>query len=604
MDEIKQEGGKIARKPKRTSIGGQAVMEGVMMKGLSSSAIAVRDQEGKILLNTKRHKKKRPFIYKVPFIRGTVVLFSSMFEGVQMLLKSAEVYSEDEEGQESLSGGAAMIAVVLGLAFSVLLFILLPSLISSGVSGLLKRVNIENRVIDSVVEGVTRLLIFIAYLVSVTLVKDIKRTFMYHGAEHKTISCYESGLELTVENVKKSSRIHDRCGTTFLFFVIIISILIFTITNALMAMLVEAYPAWAFVEKWYGRLIVRLILLPLVAGISYEMLKFFAKLPNNWFVKAIKAPGLALQYITTREPTEDMIEVALKSFTAVLEMDQDPSIPEVDWETIQFMPVYQEVSKIMSEAGLDSSETDWIFSYVLKTGLVEFKTSETLKRSEYYKIKSIASKRIETKQPLQYIVGEADFYGHKIIVNNSVLIPRPETELLVDKVLEISKDFESPRILDLCTGSGAIAKALSAANSKAIITASDISKNALDVAKRNLKGTSVKIVESNLFDKLDDKYDIIATNPPYIKTGDLATLSDEVKKEPKKALDGGEDGLAIIRQIIDHSPDYLASGGWLVMEIGYDQFEQVTELMKDKFINTELIRDYDSIYRIIIGQRA
>ncbi|HEY8443348.1 MAG TPA: peptide chain release factor N(5)-glutamine methyltransferase [Clostridia bacterium] len=593
------------KKVKKTLIGGQAVMEGVMMRGRYSMALAVRDPQGNLLLKTERLSGDKSLIHKIPVIRGAVLFFQTLILGVKTLLKSAEVYSE-EDGQTELKASDAFFAVFLGLAFSIALFMFLPSLISDGVNYLAyKWWNYKSDVLTSVVEGVTRLIIFLAYLVIVSFIKDIKRTFMYHGAEHKTINCYEKDLELTVENVKKCSRIHDRCGTTFLFLVMIVSIILFSVSNALVG-----YWNIKFLATWYGKLITRLILLPLVAGISYEILKGLALLPDNLFVKIIKAPGLALQFLTTKEPDEGMIEAAIKAFSAVETMDQNPDIPCVDWEEMDFKQVQSEFNNALLIAGLEQVEADWIFCHILKVKRAELASISSIKRTQYYAAKKILTQRILNRTPLQYLLGDVDFCGHTIKVNKNVLIPRFETEILADLAAKKAQDLaKEPKILDLCTGSGCIAVVLADAVKKAQIIASDISKAALNVAAENFKPyNNITAIESDLFANINGQFDIIVTNPPYVKTGELADLSPEVKQEPVKALDGGEDGLDIIRRILDDAHKYLVSGGYLMMEAGLGQPQIIKEIIQTKYgeiyKDIEIIKDLDGIERIIMFKKV
>lgn len=597
------------KKNKRTMIGGQAVMEGIMMRGAKSMALAVRDPEGNLLITTQRLKKKKGIISRIPVIRGAIIFFQTMIIGVKILLKSAEVYSE-EEGEKGISNGGAFFAVFLGLAFSVGLFIFLPSLISDGSTFLIEKIwGVRNDVLTSVIEGVTRLLIFLIYLVLVSLLKDIRRTFMYHGAEHKTINCFEKDLELNVENVKNCSRLHDRCGTNFLFLVILISILLFTISNTVFNWASSYNPVWLFFTKWYGKIIVRLFFMPLVAGISYELLKFLAKLPDNLFVRIIKYPGLALQYITTKEPDDSMIEVAIRAFSAVEKMDADETLPEVNWEELEFTPIYHELSLKLRMSGIGQSEADWIFVHILKTDRLSLKTQKYIKRSQYYKAKKIVEQRTAKGLPLQYLLGETDFCGNIIQVDANVLIPRFETEILADTAIEqakkISKTGAGLKILDIGTGSGCIAITAARELKDAKITASDISPSALKVAKKNAKNlNNIEFVESDLFEKIQGTFDIIVSNPPYIKTADLANLPKEVKAEPRKALDGGDDGLIIINKIIKDAPNHLLSGGILLMETGFGQPPIVMEMLKNDFKDCAAINDLDGIERIVIAKKV
>lgn len=301
----------------KTSIGGQAVIEGVMMRGPKSIATAVRKPDGEIVMDKQELGKVRTGKFvKLPIIRGCVNFFDSMIVGVEALMYSAKFFDIDDEGneieeepskfeawlEEKLGSEKTMnvviyISVILSLLLSVGLFILLPGAIGEAI-----RIFTDNNYIVTLAEGIIRIAIFIVYLALVSQMKDIKRVFMYHGAEHKTIHCYEHGEELTVENVRKHTRLHPRCGTSFLLIVMIISMLVFF-----------------FIPKIFFvyRLILRLALLPVVAGISYEIIKFAGRY-DNAFTRIISKPGMWFQYITTNEPDDSQIEVAIASIKAVI----------------------------------------------------------------------------------------------------------------------------------------------------------------------------------------------------------------------------------------------------------------------------------------------
>ena len=305
----------------KTSIGGQAVIEGVMMKGPDKIATAVRKPDGEIVIDEKTcGKTRKSKILKLPIIRGCVGFFDSMILGVQALMYSAkffdlegeDVQDEAKQGklekwlEKKLGSEKALNAVIyssvcVSLIMSVGLFILLPAIVVGFLKGI-----VDNHILLTLTEGVVRILIFLAYLALVARMQDIKRVFMYHGAEHKTIHCYERGLDLTVENVKSQSRLHPRCGTSFLLIVMIISVIVFS------------FISW---DNLFVRLGLRLLLLPVVAGISYEIIKLAGRY-DNWFTSAISAPGKWLQYITTNEPDDSQIEVAIASLKAVIPEDK------------------------------------------------------------------------------------------------------------------------------------------------------------------------------------------------------------------------------------------------------------------------------------------
>jgi uncharacterized protein YqhQ len=297
----------------RTSIGGQALIEGILMRGPEKQAIVVRNQEGGLERQVKELtliKDKYP-ILGWPLIRGTVNFISSMVNGVKALSYSASFFPDDETEQPSkldkwledhLSSEKAEKAIVavsvfLGIALSVGLFILLPTLLA-GIVGQY----IEQKWIVNILEGVLRITIFVGYMWLVSRMNDIRRVWMYHGAEHKTIACYESGDELTVENARKHSRFHPRCGTSFMFLVMIVSILVFSVVS------------W---KNVFIRMVMRIALLPIVVGISYELIKVAGRY-DNIVTRIISAPGKALQHITTAEPDDSMLEVAIEAMKEVI----------------------------------------------------------------------------------------------------------------------------------------------------------------------------------------------------------------------------------------------------------------------------------------------
>lgn len=302
----------------KTSIGGQAVMEGVMMRGPKEIAIAVRKPDGEIIVEKKPVSSviTKSKILKLPVIRGCISFFESMITGVKALMFSAEFYDlEDGESQteskfdkwledkfgDKIKDIVIYVSIVLSIIFSVLLFFMLPNFIAEFIA------KVTNVAVEgtsrTLIEGGIRILIFLVYLLLVSQMKDIRRVFMYHGAEHKTITTYEKGLELTVENARKNKRLHPRCGTSFLVFVMIVSIIIFLIIPKGLS--------------WYERALFKILLLPVVAGVSYEIIKFAGR-HDNFFTNIISKPGMWLQYITTREPDDSQLEVAIESLKAVL----------------------------------------------------------------------------------------------------------------------------------------------------------------------------------------------------------------------------------------------------------------------------------------------
>ena len=596
---------KSNKKVKKTSIGGQAVIEGVMMRGRQSMATAVRDGEGNIQIESRRltPPDKKPLVMRLPIIRGVISFFDSLVGGTKTLMRSASVFGDEGEPSKfekwlaeklhvDLMGVVGTVGIVLGLALSVLLFVMLPQWATNGLNALFNFG--KTSFLYNLIEGLIRIAIFVCYILLTSLMPDIKRTYMYHGAEHKTITCYEKGLELTPENAKKCRRVHDRCGTTFLFFVMLVSILVFSIANSFL--------------KVDGalRILLKIALLPIVAGLSYELLRGLAK-TNCFIFYPLKAPGLLLQHITTREPDEQMLEVAIAAFKTVLEMDGDETIPTSTFITA--MPVEKlvaEVENVLKNGGIDEkSDAEWIVCNATGLKRSELEKNKTIVQPTHVKKAMETAKERASGRPLWYIIGDTDFYGYTIKVDERVLIPRPETEELVAFSAENIKSDD--KVLDLCTGSGAIAIALKL-KTGATVTASDISDGALELAAENAAQNKADItfINSNMFGNVTENYDVIVSNPPYIPTRDIDGLEKSVKDyEPKLALDGGADGLDYYKIIAVDGINHLNAGGKLFLEVGIGQANAVKELLEQAgFINVEIRKDISGIERMIKAEKT
>ncbi len=581
------------KKKFRSSIGGQAVLEGVMMRGESSMATAVRDEKGEIQIESTRFTPaaKKSKWKRLPFIRGVINFVNSMIMGVQIIMRSGEVFGGEEEPSKfenwcskkfniNVMSVMMWFAVLIGLALAIGLFFVIPHFSIEGIRALVENVchTTMPEFCYNLIEGVIRILIFVIYILLTSLMKEIKRVFRYHGAEHKTISCYEHGLELTIENVQKQSTIHDRCGTTFMFLVMIVSVALFSIVGIVPNNIVTSKIGAVFIK-----LLIKLALLPVVAGISYEILKFLAKF-DNWFVRIIKAPGLLLQKITTAQPDDSMVEVAITAFKTVQLLDSDPTAETSKFNTkIMIDKAVQELDNTLKIDTNGNADRDWIITEVLNIKRSEIENLKFVWSNDFEKMLEFAKER-STGKPLQQVFGYTDFYGLKIKVNSDVLCPRPETEYLVLEVNNLIKENNFQNVLDLCTGSGAIALVLKRDYPQINVTASDISEKALMVAKQNAEDNNLQVefVTSNLFDKVNGEFDIIVSNPPYIKNEVIGTLDPEVRFfEPLIALDGGKDGLDFYRTIVKDAKNHLKIGGILAFEIGYDQKDSVVDIIEN-----------------------
>lgn len=291
----------------KTSIGGQALIEGVMMRGPRVTAMAVRNPEGEIVLEKMpTPENTRPKFFKLPFVRGIFNMIDSLKYGYKCLMRSAEIAGlEEEEKKDEKKNKVIMsllmvCSVVFAVILSVGLFIYLPSLLFRLLADAFP--SIDNRIARGIFEGGLRILIFVGYMCAMLLMKDMRRTFMYHGAEHKTIFCYEAGLPLTVENVKTMRRFHPRCGTSFMILVLLVGIII--------SMFITA-------ENPLVRTGIKILTLPIVAGVGYELIKFAGR-HDNALTRIISAPGVWLQHITTIEPDDGQIECAILALSETL----------------------------------------------------------------------------------------------------------------------------------------------------------------------------------------------------------------------------------------------------------------------------------------------
>ena len=310
-------------------IGGQALIEGIMMLGPDKSAVVVRTKNGIESKVTPLKKSEGFSVKKLPLIRGVFNFCKSMKVGVQALMYSADLFAEDDETEtpakqskfdawleKKLSGEKGQsilvtLSVILGICFSVALFFVLPSLLGS----VINRWITSNELVRNLLEGLLRILIFLTYMFLVSRMKDMRRVFSYHGAEHKTIRCYEARLPLTVENVRKQTRLHPRCGTSFLFVVMIVSILVFSVATPILRPITPVFNSG--VLNALVRVVLKLLLLPIVVSISYEFNRLVGR-HDNWLTRALSAPGMWLQYLTTNEPDDSMIEVGIEALTLVL----------------------------------------------------------------------------------------------------------------------------------------------------------------------------------------------------------------------------------------------------------------------------------------------
>ena len=589
---------------RKTKIGGQAVLEGVMMRGASSMALACRDETGTIRLDTTRLPAKKPWYRKVPFIRGVVNLVISMISGVRIIGKSAEVMVEDVDtkGDGDGMGWMMFVSTILGLALAIALFIVAPTYLTRGIFALVKlsTEDLKWAWLKSLLEGVFKIIVLVTYMSVISCMKEIKRVFMYHGAEHKTIACYEANLPLTVENVKKCSRYHDRCGTSFIVFVVVLSVVLMMALD-----IVCAACNWTLFlsdGNWWLRALLKIALLPVVAGISYEVLMLLA-CSNFILFRPLKWLGKQFQKLTTREPDDGMCEVAIAAFDKVLEMDADLTIPEQHFPEPVNLTEFRKALESKCPQLLEEvkGDEDWLICAILNIKKEDLSNPKVKIPFGWLIRLDKLSERLAAGEPWQYVAGATEFFGNTFRVDDSVLIPRMETELVCEEMLKyVGKDT---KLLDICCGSGVLG--LTAAITKDCnVTLADIDEKALKVAKLNAKlnKASARFVRSDMFEKTGGKYDVIVCNPPYVATDVIDTLDASVKDyEPRSALDGGADGLDFYRVLAKEAPAHLKPDAVMVLEIGYDQGESVAALLQDRF-DVSVRKDYGGNDRIVTAR--
>lgn len=312
---------------KYTAIGGQALIEGIMMKSPEKTAMAVRKPDNSIEIVNVQWKSLRDKyrFFRLPIIRGVVSYIEAMVQGYKLMMQSAEISGftdlseeitdeKDKKKASALVNAVVAVGSVLGVLLAVVLFLAIPRLAVSGIEWAFD-VNIKNELVRSGIEQLIKLCVLVAYMWGVSFMSDIRRVFSYHGAEHKTIFCYEKGLPLTVENVKKQKRFHPRCGTSFLILMIIVSVIVSTVIQMIFPTVYDI--AWLWV-------IVKLLMLPIICGLGFEILRACGKY-DNLLTRIISAPGMWMQHITTKEPDDSMIEIAIAALRAC-----EPKVPDVD----------------------------------------------------------------------------------------------------------------------------------------------------------------------------------------------------------------------------------------------------------------------------------
>lgn len=554
----------MSKKKKKIRTGGVALFDGIMFMS-EYRQVVVEQKDSRIVGSSEEVTIQKNIIDYIPIIRGIVALTSQINEA------AGEISKDDDE----IPNYVARIADVI----LILVCIGVPVLISA----------FFDKSYQNIVQFVGIFLEVFAYMMLLKFSKSMKVLFMYHGAEHKAVNAYDKCKntdELTLENIKKASRIHKRCGGNLVMYVIFFMFLsvFFNIDNLMLKYI--AMVSFSIFS----------------VGVSWEIINIFSKIPSP--LDIINYPACIIQLITTKEPTEEMLILAREGIIA--------STREKDRTIAEF------VNECKKEKNIENIQDLYAIIEAVtcysRDKIMQNKDNYTIGFKQELDAKYMLQRYLDDNYPLQYLTHKQFFYNEEYYVDENVLIPRADTEILVEKAIEYIKSENIEKIIDLCCGSGAIGISISKNVEKDIdVELIDISQGALKVSNKNIKknnAINVHILQSDLLkEKITQiekdenlKVDMIVSNPPYVKTEDMKSLDENVKKEPRIALDGGKDGMKFYTQILKEANKVLKPNGLLLFEIGYDELSQIEELIKEnnEFKLLESVKDYGGNDRVVI----
>lgn len=570
-------------------IGGQAIIDGIIIVGKKCTAIVRRKSSGRISVETRKKciDESKGTIDKIFLIRGIRHFFKSIGE----MISNLDFYNirDDKFSEESgvlinilkVFNKSKIMTFLFGILFFLFIFFLLPESIVN-LSPVLRNVQIS-----ALVKMIIRIIIIFTYLVIISKSKDFDKILKYHGAEHKVINCYETNNKLTIENVKKSSKFHKRCGSNFVIYSVICYFVIFL-----------------FVPRFSIGLniLLEVLAFPIIVGIIHEITEYMTK-SNSGLSLMLFSISKLVQNFVTKDPEDDEIEVAIVAIKTSEGLKVKNTIKEL----------FLMGRSILRDSGIDSYALDarLILEYCIGVTPTQVFTSEVeVSKEDEEKYLNLIDERKKGK-PIAYMIGKKEFYGNEFIVKEGVLIPRPDTEILVEKVLEIlknKKDYTS--ICDLCSGTGAVGISIQKNNEYVNCTYIDNYDIPLKVTEENIYMYDLKdrsyITKSNLLEFFIEnnlELDGIVSNPPYIRKGDIKGLIRDVKDyEPHEALNGGDDGLDYYRKICEQSKKVLVENGFIAFEIPHNKAFDIMYIMtNNNFENIDIYKDANEKDRVIIG---
>lgn len=573
------------KKSNITKIGGMALFNGLLLRG-SKRECVTEFINGKIKINIKNieESNNKNILSKIPVIRGIYNVINTIISSVPYIMTSAKestknLLNEDEENI-NVTNVHVLLGIILAYFLILAFLIVIPNYISKN---LFCDMNIN------FVQAIFQILVFGIYLLVLKYNKSLQSVFEYHGAEHKVVNAYENlKLEdINVASVKKESRFHKRCGGNFVVYLILLLLVsTFVISSVNLTQ----------------KTLLQIILFPVFIGIAYEIIYITDRLNGKF--SYISYPAMLIQYITTKEPSDDKIQIAIYCLLGCTRENTDVILNEYikgyiknNLQNTEY--IVNDIYRVAAKVKNISKEE--IF---LKLNTIKLTYQEEI----YFQ--TLLDRMYKENIPLQYILGKQEFYNEIYEVNENVLIPRADTEVLVEKAIEYINKEKLEKMIDMCTGSGCVGISIAKNSNIKFGFLVDISMKALEVANKNniLNGTTNKlgILKSNLFDEFENlqenKYDIVVSNPPYIKTSVIDTLAKDVQNEPRLALDGGKDGLQVYKKIFSQAKTVLKDNGYLMLEIGYDQLEQITKIIEkdENYELVESVKDLNGNDRVVV----
>ena len=558
-------------KKKKINIGGVALFDGIMFTS-DYRQVTVQKNNDRIKCSVTNFRKDKRIINKIPIIRGILGISSQIGNSSEEFIES----SGEKVGKNST------FKTILSYIFLIVICISLPIIISIPFG--------EN--IRQLIQILVVLLEFTFYISLVKLISEFNVLFMYHGAEHKAVNAYENlNIEdINIENIKKQSRFHKRCGGNFIVYFILLTILsVFVPINNLLL-----------------KSLVMIGLSILNIGIAFEIVTLFSKFRKPFDI--LNYPATLIQLVTTKEPTDEMLKIAMYGVLGS-GREKNGITPQ------EFVKRY--VEQNLKGKEYDTQDIYSILEYVTnidRNRLILQKDNYLISLSQEIEADRLLNKYYDEKYPLQYLTHKQYFYNEIYYVDENVLIPRADSEILVEKAIEYINNEDMKNVIDLCTGSGALGISISKNTNIEKMTLIDISLGAIKVAKRNIQknGVSDKVTVqisdllnekiSEIRDDSEKRVDMIVSNPPYIKTSVINTLQEEVQKEPHLALDGGKNGLDFYLRIIKEAKEVLRPNGILIFEIGYDQLSDLKDIIKEneEYNLLESVKDYGGNDRVVV----